>query len=334
MPPRTFEAFPSPRNGYVPKRHIVPAIAGADDDPTHRLRSQLLAKVLAEVSCELPATVGAALSVRSRSGDGKAPQILAEWGCGAAVTRLQIAHNSGPSVDFATEPAVTADVWNDPRWPRLASAVVWTRHSELLAQVRSVRGVATVPITWTSQGRIVMTVAMTSAADDKTVRALHRHEQLAACAIEVLEESFDNSQRANAALDMLQARAAIEQAKGIIMAKRPGGADEAWGVLRSSSIELDVKVRNLAVALIEYVGEAPAEQPGDPVRRIKPSEADRQAAATLWEVLTTLDRRDPKRLSVPSSPSSARDHVFSNEKLRAVRTTSTGTVIRAIPRAG
>ena len=38
-------------------------------------------------------------------------------------------------------------------------------------------------------------------------------------------------------------------------------ADQAWKVLRTASQEFNVKLRELAVALVEHISGAPAEQP-------------------------------------------------------------------------
>ena len=62
-------------------------------------------------------------------------------------------------------------------------------------------------------------------------------------------------------------------------------ADTAWATLRRASHESNVKLRSLAVALVEHISGAPAEQPaaGAP---IVPTDQARQAAGLLWAVLT------------------------------------------------
>lgn len=64
-------------------------------------------------------------------------------------------------------------------------------------------------------------------------------------------------------LNALATRAAIEQAKGAIMAVQRCDADEAWALLRRASQEFNIKLRELAVAFVELIGQAPAEQPAD-----------------------------------------------------------------------
>ncbi|MCR6487914.1 ANTAR domain-containing protein [Amycolatopsis sp. OK19-0408] len=56
--------------------------------------------------------------------------------------------------------------------------------------------------------------------------------------------------------------------------------DEAWETLRRASQEFNVKVRELAVAVVELLARAPAPQP-DGDRTIHPSGSARRAAEQL-----------------------------------------------------
>jgi len=62
-------------------------------------------------------------------------------------------------------------------------------------------------------------------------------------------------------------------------------AETAWSTLRRASHESNVKLRTLAVALMEHIGGSPAEQPAA-ASPIVPDEAARKAARLLWAVLT------------------------------------------------
>lgn len=88
----------------------------------------------------------------------------------------------------------------------------------------------------------------------------------------------------NQMLDLLQSRAALEEAKGIVIALRRCEPEEAWTTLRRASQESNVKVRELAVALVELLAGAPAPQP-DGERTIRPGAAAREAAERLLRVL-------------------------------------------------
>lgn len=69
----------------------------------------------------------------------------------------------------------------------------------------------------------------------------------------------ENRQNAlNEALpDLFEARAVIEQAKGILMAIYRVGPDQAFGVLRWRSQETNVKLRSLAKQIVTEIGDQP-----------------------------------------------------------------------------
>jgi uncharacterized caspase-like protein len=70
-----------------------------------------------------------------------------------------------------------------------------------------------------------------------------------------------------------------------VIAIRRCSPDEAWATLRRASQEFNVKLRELAVALIEYVGHAPPPQRHGQAT-ITPSPAARKAARYLWHAFT------------------------------------------------
>ena len=88
-------------------------------------------------------------------------------------------------------------------------------------------------------------------------------------------------------VQMVQYRRVIEQAKGLVMAATGGDAEAAFATLARASQHFNVRLRNLAVALVELVGGAPAEGPTDPGAVVTPSERDRAAAERMWAALTT-----------------------------------------------
>ena len=116
-----------------------------------------------------------------------------------------------------------------------------------------------------------------------TVTTLIGYEQLVGAAM-VSAGAEDGTAIADM-LAVLQSRGAIEQAKGAIMGRQACDADTAWATLRRASHESNVKLRSLAVALVEHISGSPAEQPalGSP---IVPTDQARHAAGLLWAVLT------------------------------------------------
>jgi ANTAR domain len=71
------------------------------------------------------------------------------------------------------------------------------------------------------------------------------------------------------------------------MATTGSDAGAAFATLARASQHFNVRLRNLAVALVELVGRAPAEGPSDPDAVVTPSERDRAAAERVWAALTS-----------------------------------------------
>ncbi|WIX82836.1 ANTAR domain-containing protein [Amycolatopsis carbonis] len=65
--------------------------------------------------------------------------------------------------------------------------------------------------------------------------------------------------------DALQTRGVIEQAKGVLMAQRRCGPQEAFDVLVTLSQDTNVKLRDVAQAFVdEFLATVPAESRGGP----------------------------------------------------------------------
>jgi hypothetical protein len=244
----------------------------------------LLEELLARIAADVPGTLGAAVSVHPRGGPLSA---AATYGLAAAFVPDQLAVFDGP-VPLAGRtgtPVVTADVFADDRWPALTLTGVLDRHPGFAADWPRVRGVAALPATWDTEGLLVLSVTLDRPATEETVNVLRRHERLAAMALVVAEAA--RPERTEQMLDLLQSRAALEEAKGIVIALRRCDPDAAWTTLRQASQGFNVKVRELAVALVELIGGAPAPQP-DGDRTITPGPAARRAAR---QFLRTLEGR-------------------------------------------
>lgn len=106
-----------------------------------------------------------------------------------------------------------------------------------------------------------------------------------ALAVRVLQGWAAETERAEQMVHMVQYRRVIEQAKGLVMAVTGTDAAAAFATLARASQHFNVRLRNLAVALVELVGGAPAEQPDDPAAVLVPGERDRGAAERMWAAL-------------------------------------------------
>ena len=246
----------------------------------------LLEELLARIAADVPGALGAAVSVHHRGGP---LQVAAAHGISAAFVPAQLNGLGGPvpTAGHTGEPAVTADVYADDRWPSLTLSGLLEHHPALAADWPRVRGVAALPSTWDAEGTLVLSVTLDRPATEETVNVLRRHERLAAMALLVAEATQPD--RTEQMLDLLQSRAALEEAKGIVIALRRCDPEEAWNTLRRASQEFNVKVRELAVALVELLAGAPAPQPQGE-RTILPGPAARRAARQLLRALEKSGR--------------------------------------------
>ncbi len=116
-----------------------------------------------------------------------------------------------------------------------------------------------------------------------------------AAAVGVLRAWAAETARAEQMVQMVQYRRVIEQAKGLVMAVTGGDAETAFATLARASQHFNVRLRNLAVALVELVGGAPAEGPDDPGAVVVPGERDRRAAVRMWAALSAGGPAGPGR---------------------------------------
>jgi hypothetical protein len=96
----------------------------------------------------------------------------------------------------------------------------------------------------------------------------------------------EERRRADQMVEMAQYRRVIEQAKGLVMAATGADAGAAFATLARASQHFNVRLRNLAVALVEHVGGSPAEAPDDPAGIVVPGDPDRRAAVRMWAALS------------------------------------------------
>lgn len=247
---------------------------------------ELFDRILERVHQELPDAVMLAVSVHSKRDE---MGVLATRGsCAADVLHAERSGLGGP-VTVAVEhqvPVLSLDLWSDDRWPELTLDAVRDR-CPAGAELDRVRGAAAVPGVWQADETVVLSCLLTRPAEAATVTTLIGYERLINAAL-ITVGAEDSSEIADM-LAVLQSRGVIEQAKGAIMARLGCDAESAWKTLRRASHESNVKLRVLAVALIEHIGGMPAEQPavGAPVR---PDERARKAARLLWAVLSYAPR--------------------------------------------
>lgn len=247
--------------------------------------NELFDRILERVQRDLPDAVGLVITVHSKT-DGVT--VLAAQGAGMGC--LSGPEGEGPLADAVEYqvPVLSPELWSDDRWPGLTRDWVCSQ-LEGGGDAEHVRGVAAVPGVWRADETVVLSCALSRPADAATVTTLIGYEQLVTAAL-VTSAAEDAGAIADM-LSVLQSRGAIEQAKGVIMGRLRCDAESAWSTLRRASHESNVKLRSLAVALVEHVGGVPAEQPAGAVP-IVPDDRARKAAALLWAVLSHAPNPD------------------------------------------
>jgi hypothetical protein len=245
---------------------------------------QLLQRLLRHVLDSFPGSVGAGLSVVDSSG----PHSASAVGVAAALDPLQWTCGEGPLVDalrnqetqHGTTLVLPDDRGFDPdRWPALAQArrdddTPWPGGALICAGE------------WGNDLPVIFSFYCDTAASAELAEQLDRFEGLLAHALAVVEYCAGEELRTEQMMQMVQYRRVIEQAKGLVMAATGADAPAAFTTLARASQHFNIRLRNLAVALVEHVGGAPAEGPEDPEQVVVPSSTDRRTAVQVWAALT------------------------------------------------
>jgi hypothetical protein len=246
---------------------------------------QLLERLLHHVLDSVPGIVGVGLSLVG----GGEPRSVHGIGVAATLDALQWAQGEGPLLDVVqTQVAAHHTVLMLPgpdggfdleRWPALAAG--WRPESAAWPV-----GVVVATCEWGEELPMVFSVYTEVVPDAALVDQLDRFEGLLASALAVVEYCAGEELRAEQMLQMVQYRRVIEQAKGLVMAATTSDAAAAFSTLARASQHFNIRLRNLAIALVEHVGGAPAEAPEDPAEVVVPSVTDRRTAAQVWAALT------------------------------------------------
>jgi hypothetical protein len=243
----------------------------------------LLKRILDRAHRDVPEAIGLTISVHGKR-YRDSPIVAAAWGAGSDIVGAQLSGLGGPIPDALRHeiPVLSLNLWTDERWPDLTLQAVAARVPNDLQTWELVRGAASVPGLWQDDGNIVISALLDRPATAANVAALINYERLVSAAF--VTTAAEDAGGIEDMLAVLQSRGAIEQAKGAIMGALGCDADHAWSVLRQASQDSNVKVRELAIALLEHISGAPAEQPafGTP---IVPNQQMRDAAEMLWSGL-------------------------------------------------
>lgn len=179
------------------------------------------------------------------------------------------------------------------QWHRGEGPVVAAAHGDetlVVALPDGATWVTAVPGSWTGESPSVLSVYTDHEPKEDDLRAIDQVEPLLATATAVLEFCADEMLRADQMVEMVQTRRLIEQAKGLLMGATGSDAGAAFRTLVRASQHFNVKLRDLAAALVEVVGGTPVgeQEPGAGPVCAPPSPAVR-AARMVWHAFAADD---------------------------------------------
>ncbi|GAA3603171.1 ANTAR domain-containing protein [Kineosporia mesophila] len=244
--------------------------------------NDLLTSLLEFTRHSVPGAVGVGLSVAMDSKENEGtPQTIAAIGVAGELDVAQWKHAQGPIWDaFRRDTVIIRPTENDDTGlnslPGVGSDVT-----------DAVRGAIFVPGEFGSDLPTVFSVYLDRVPDDRVLRDIDRYEPLVTQALAVVEYCAGEEQVAQQMLQMTQYRRVIEQAKGLVMGAIGADAPSAFAALARASQHFNIRLRTLAVALVEHVGRQDAEHPADPELVVRPTPAERETAARIWAALTT-----------------------------------------------
>jgi hypothetical protein len=161
------------------------------------------------------------------------------------------------------------------------------RHDGLPDDLPSaVRGAVFSTGEWGGELPVVLSVYLDGEPGTRTLEEIDKHEPLLTQALALIEYCGGEELVAEQMVQMTQYRRVIEQAKGLVMGATGTDAQRAFETLARASQHFNVRLRHLAVALVEHVGSAPAEHPDDPELVVRPSPNDREVAGQVWAALS------------------------------------------------
>ena len=277
--------------------------------------AELVTDLLMHTMKTIPGCVGVGLSLATGDGEGATPHSVAAVGVAIDLDRAQWSNAGGPlweafrsgrlvrrpeTPEFARpgEPTTgeldAAAVATMDRDDGAADRAAHARH--LLGLDRqdgvpeslrdTVRGAVFSTGEWGGELPVVLSVYLDREPGPATLEELDKHEPLLTHSLALIEYCSGEEVLAEQMVQMTQYRRVIEQAKGLVMGATGTDAARAFDTLARASQHFNVRLRHLAVALVEHVGGSPAEHPEDPELVVRPSPNDREVAGRVWAALT------------------------------------------------
>jgi GAF domain-containing protein len=172
-----------------------------------------------------------------------------------AADELQYERGYGPCIDAGVAGTVllVADMRVETRWPDYAAAVL----------PMGVLGSLSYPLPL--QTDLVGALNCYSRTPHSVAALLEPAGEMAAHVAVAIGNAFTHAETARYADDMraaMDSRAVIEQAKGVIMAQNRCNAEHAFAILRQASMGRNVKLRDIASAIVAAVDDGSRNGPG------------------------------------------------------------------------
>ena len=196
------------------------------------------------------------------AGDGQPPTTLAASSpLAVMLDQLQIDAGNGPCLDSARSGSTiyVEDLAGDARWPEFATAAVE-------AGIRSVLGYAMATGT---PGALNLDAGVPDAFDPHDRAQALLFATLARLALDTAQERALDEERTLNLTEALRTRELIGQAQGILIEREHITGEQAFEVLRRASQHLNVKLREVAAALVE-TGERPDTGNGEATEANRP----------------------------------------------------------------
>lgn len=224
-------------------RHLARSLVELTQLP---MRASGVSEVLAPMAEACQRAFAHTVAASINLGDQSRPDLVATRSkLAQSLDGAQLTAGEGPSQTAWNQRSTVRsnDLRADPRWPRLQ------RH---LAD-SPVKSVVAVPIRF---GDEVVGILNLYSLDDHLAdaAAVESAEFLATTVAAVLHEAEAKSELENSAKQLhtaLESRSTIDQAKGMIMASRRCGADQAFDILVQMSSRANVKLRDIAARMVE-----------------------------------------------------------------------------------
>lgn len=178
----------------------------------------------------------------------------------AALTALQIETRRGPTIETVRtgEPSGCADTLTDDRWPEFASAALSKGVRCCACLVHAFSGMAVTLTLYSVRPRTL---------DPQQLRLASLLAAFGAASVANASRYGEAQRTASQLQEAVEARAVVDQAKGILMHALGCDADEAFGRMRHVSQTQHVKLTEVARRVIEAGGlddqdAGPGRQPG------------------------------------------------------------------------